>query len=371
MSIISNTDLQGLKFEACIDVLEIEFRTAKPELWTTLKKRLDKKCSDLGYETTCCVFGFDEQGNQVFKQFNEQYQPCSNFKIMFYSVESLSKFKRLLKPLNNLLDPNTHIRATQLELAIDLIKPTYWTPEEGAEQVIRMLEFQYFEDVTNKRMTGESKPDPIPLSRKQLSKEIIEHFSEFAFNPKYDFKTYGKGKYLYNQRLDNVYYHTYFKRTDNGGNVLQHEQHRPRTEVNVKIDCTLDELGAEINRLGNLIKFTKRKDDATLNKFIVAAEGCYLLHKGIAQESWQNGNKRPLRESIEFDFTVNKAIRAAVRKVADRFDTKRTAKNKDKKTIDAYLLELENYTPLKKDAYERQLNARLDASLDEFLRTMT
>lgn len=351
MGSIANFDC---KPKACIDLLDVEIWTTNKHSYKTIKNRIKKCASDPRNKdlskVTSYVYAFNDQD-----EYEKQYG-CNHFIIHFFNLGDLSELNTLISSIQHLLNQNKKPMAIQIELALDYFtnNDNGWFDNDGIRATAYLVEYLDLPFGTvNKRMYADGKPLPIPLSREEIEQSIIEGYN-FAMNKKRS----GKNG-AYDNRVDNDYFHAYYKNTDRNKDgevtLLPIHLHRPRLEVNKIIHCELDQLGKMIRDIGKLLKLTKQKDDALTNIHAQFADSKFMTLKGQRFDPMQHGftlgsellvkphrdnsgNIRNLKNSITKDAEANASIRAAVKNLADKFDPQRMARKSTKSSMRSTIL---------------------------------
>jgi len=337
MSSIANFDC---KPKACIDFLDVEIWTSNHHSYKTIKNRLNKLSKNTLY-----VYAFNDQDK------HERQYGCTHFIIRFFNLGNLNHLLEPLSSIRHLLDQNKKPMAIQIELALDFYKnnDNGWFGNDGIRATAYLVEYLDLPHGTvNKRMYADGNPLPIPLSRDKVELSILEGYN-FAMNKKRS----GKNG-TYDIRVDNDYFHAYYKNTDRNKDgeaiPLPIHLHRPRLEVNKIIHCELDQLGKMIRDIGKLLKLTKQKDDALTNIHAQIVDSQFMMLKGQRFDPMQHGvtlgsyslirpyrdnsgNIRNLKNSITKDTKANASIRAAVKNLADKFDPQRMARRSTKSSV--------------------------------------
>lgn len=294
----------GFKPRASVDFQAVRFRTSNRTNLKTVQPILNR-ILDLPEGRNASVDLLDEiEGGSV-----------SEFCFRLQNPESAGRVRHVINELTRLFDLAEEPTLGATEISFDMIRRKGTTDDELAEMTAHLFAMSgYSPQSANKRLYREFKGSgqAIPAHLTALTRKLIEGYCIAVGNQ----RDHG------NQSADAISARTYFKRTDDGGD-LDSAQYSARTERTFqgtgRLFQTPDDLQSlDFGTIAKLFNFRKLKND--LHPAIVATVRDRVLNLASRERTRRNGGgTRKHHPCTTADSELNELVRRSFRALARRW----------------------------------------------------
>lgn len=265
---IHSYDFQALdiKIKPVIDFLTLQFPVNKAMSRSCIKKYLTEKTGNRYY---------------IHNDENAIQQYGNLFSIQVHDVRSKKDLNAVIKALAHFGVTSDQVRILRIETSID-----FYNAKSKALLIAVYKSLSYVEDSNNKR--------------------VYKNKREFVKAPSCPIALLDKLEDGYcigiNHRNSATYYRAYYKTTDRSA-TLATSEHRLRIEVNcsveaLKVDDGLSNLPTIIQRVFNLLKFTKLSLNASKHEKQRYNESVDIFGKRVREQYSATRHKRNLNKTI-------------------------------------------------------------------------
>lgn len=276
-----------VKITSEVDFLDLSFKTLKATHRSYIKKFLSEKVGKKHFITNGTDVTVDDQG-ELFTKFTIRLHDPSNKKSLYKIIDLLKSQYGSYDFKITCIELAHDFRNSPIELLIALFKSIQF---ESNVHYIRVF-----------RSKGEN--ESVPFDPKTLKDMLLAGFN------------IGVNDY----RKDDVYYHFYFKKTDQNKAPLPQKDWRLRAEVR------LSNINVDLNDLPSLIKSGFKKLNFTqLDK---SSSDAYQKHYSLYVRPYgkrlelpvlRNGHYRFLNNSIRAHKDLNERLRESVKNLSNKF----------------------------------------------------
>lgn len=230
-------ELMGIKLELCIDVIDLYFEPKQETTRSFIKQYIT--------QTTGKKYYIKDDDSDVYKT-------STGFTIKLHNIRNKHDLSQVITILTSHYGvPLSSMKVKGIELALDFYNAPHVGLVTALFKSLRIPQgtIQYNEQGKLDIRTFKYSKGSIPPSPHKLLM-LLEQGWNIGIN---------------HRDNDAIYYHLYFKRTDNGGRPLPKNKWRIRIEVNLK-EIILSEIGNDLLNFDSLLKvgfkylrFTKLK----------------------------------------------------------------------------------------------------------------